>query len=95
MDLPVKFPSETEVILEDVARFRALSPRERIQAIEGLLADRPVDDEQVEVWFHLREDLAHLVKETLLLFVPPRGVDYYEVLAPFLEETLACLGDFH
>jgi hypothetical protein len=39
MDLPVKFPSETEVILEDVARFRALSPRERIQAIEGLLAD--------------------------------------------------------
>ena len=26
MDLPVKFPSETEVILEDVARFRALLP---------------------------------------------------------------------
>ena len=26
MDLPVKFPSETEVILEDVARFRALTP---------------------------------------------------------------------
>jgi hypothetical protein len=39
MDLPFKFPSETEVILEDVARFRALSPRERIRAIQGLLAD--------------------------------------------------------
>ena len=39
MDLPVKFPSETEVILEDVARFRALSPRERIRAIQSLLAD--------------------------------------------------------
>jgi len=38
MDLPVKFPSETEVILEDVARFRALSPRERIRTIRGLLA---------------------------------------------------------
>ena len=38
-DLPVKFPSETEVILEDVARFRALSPRERIRRIRGLLAD--------------------------------------------------------
>ena len=38
MDLPVKFPSETEVILEDVARFRALSPGERIRAIQGLLA---------------------------------------------------------
>jgi hypothetical protein len=37
MDLPVKFPSETEVILEDVARFRALSPAERIRAIRGLL----------------------------------------------------------
>ena len=39
MDLPIKFPSETEVILEDVARFRALSPSERIRAIQDLLAD--------------------------------------------------------
>ena len=39
MDLPVKFPSETEVILEDVARFRALSPEERICAVRSLLAD--------------------------------------------------------
>jgi hypothetical protein len=39
MDLPVKFPSEAEVILEDVARFRALSPGERIRSIRGLLAD--------------------------------------------------------
>jgi hypothetical protein len=37
MDLPVKFPSETEVILEDVARFRALTPREQFQAILSLL----------------------------------------------------------
>jgi hypothetical protein len=37
MDLPVKFPSETDVILEDVARFRALPPRERIRAYRGLL----------------------------------------------------------
>jgi hypothetical protein len=39
MDLPIKFPSETEVILEDVARFRALSPGERIRTIRGMLAD--------------------------------------------------------
>ena len=38
MDLPVKFPSETEVILEDVARFRALSPEERIEMIQDMLA---------------------------------------------------------
>jgi len=37
MDLPVKFPSETDVILEDVARFRALSPGERVRAYRGLL----------------------------------------------------------
>lgn len=37
MDLPVKFPSETEVILDDVARFRALSPSERVGVILGLL----------------------------------------------------------
>jgi hypothetical protein len=37
MDLPVKFPSETEVILEDVARFRALTPRDQIRAIQSLL----------------------------------------------------------
>ena len=38
MDLPVKFPSETEVILEDVARFRALSSADRMLAIRDLLA---------------------------------------------------------
>ena len=37
MDLPVKFPSETEVILEDVARFRALSPEDRIRSFRGFL----------------------------------------------------------
>jgi hypothetical protein len=37
MDLPVKFPSEPEVIVEDVARFRALSPRDQIRAIQSLL----------------------------------------------------------
>jgi hypothetical protein len=39
MDLPVKFPSETDVILEDVARHRALSPGDRILSIRGLLSD--------------------------------------------------------
>jgi hypothetical protein len=39
MDLPVRFPSETEVILDDVARFRALSPAERIRTIREMLAD--------------------------------------------------------
>jgi hypothetical protein len=37
MDLPIRFPSESEVILEDVARFRALGPQERFEAIRGLL----------------------------------------------------------
>ncbi len=39
MELPIKFPSETEVILKDVARFRVLSPAERARAIQSFLAD--------------------------------------------------------
>jgi hypothetical protein len=37
MELPVRFPSETDVILEDVARFRALTPEEQVRALRGLL----------------------------------------------------------
>jgi hypothetical protein len=37
MDLPVKFPSESEVILEDVARFRALSPEDRMRSLRGMV----------------------------------------------------------
>jgi hypothetical protein len=37
MDLPIKFPSDTDVILEDVARFRALTPKEQFQTIRELL----------------------------------------------------------
>ena len=38
MDLPIKFPSDAEVVAEEVARFRALSPAERLRSIRGLLA---------------------------------------------------------
>ncbi len=37
MNLPVKFPTDTEVILEEVARFRALTPQERLRSIRGIL----------------------------------------------------------
>jgi hypothetical protein len=33
MDLPIKFPSDAEVIAEEVARFRALSPEQRVHAL--------------------------------------------------------------
>ncbi len=38
MKLAIQFPSEVEVITEEVARFRALSPGERLRSIRGLLA---------------------------------------------------------
>src|SRR5260370_26784958 len=38
MNLPIKFPSDAAVIVEEVARFRALSPAQRVQSIRGLLA---------------------------------------------------------
>jgi hypothetical protein len=38
MKLPITFPSDVEVIIEEVARFRALSPEARLRLIRGLLA---------------------------------------------------------
>jgi hypothetical protein len=38
VELPIRFPSDGEVIDEEVARFRALSPVERLRSIRGLLA---------------------------------------------------------
>jgi hypothetical protein len=38
MQVPIKFPSDAEVIREEVARFRALSPDERVGVIRGLVA---------------------------------------------------------
>jgi len=37
MDLPIKFPSDADVIAEEAARFRALTPQERMRSILGLL----------------------------------------------------------
>jgi hypothetical protein len=37
MDLPIRFPSDADVIIEEVARFRELSDEQCIQLIRGLL----------------------------------------------------------
>jgi hypothetical protein len=37
MDLPIKFPRDADVIAEEAARFRALSPQERMRSIRGIL----------------------------------------------------------
>jgi hypothetical protein len=38
MNLPIRFPSDVEVITEEVARFRSLSAQDRLRSIRGLLA---------------------------------------------------------
>jgi len=38
MDVPIKFPSDVEVIVEEAARFRGSSPENRVRSIRGLLA---------------------------------------------------------
>jgi len=38
MKLPIRFPSDAEIIAEEAARFRALSPEERLRSIRALLA---------------------------------------------------------
>ncbi len=37
MELPIKFPSDADVIVEEVKRFRALSPKDRMRVIRELL----------------------------------------------------------
>ncbi|HVA51112.1 MAG TPA: hypothetical protein VNH11_32525 [Pirellulales bacterium] len=37
MNLPIKFPSDADVIAEEAARFRALSPEQRMEVIRGVL----------------------------------------------------------
>lgn len=38
MNLPVSFPSDVQVIAEEAARFRSLSPSDRIQVIRSILS---------------------------------------------------------
>jgi hypothetical protein len=38
MDLPIKFPDDADVIAEEAARFRALSPAERVRSIRGVVS---------------------------------------------------------
>lgn len=38
MELPIKFPSDADVVAEEAARFRALSPASRLSAIRGMLS---------------------------------------------------------
>lgn len=38
MKWPIKFPDDTDIIAEEAARFRGLSPQDRLRSIRGLLA---------------------------------------------------------
>ena len=37
MNLPIQFPSDVEVIREEVKRFRSLTPRERARSIRSVI----------------------------------------------------------
>jgi hypothetical protein len=37
MKVPIKFPSDAEVIIDEVARFRALSPADRVRLVRGMV----------------------------------------------------------
>jgi hypothetical protein len=72
MDLPVKFPSETEVILEDVARFRALSPMDQVRTIHDLLASgmRLMKRSPMAAWIQEESDEQwRLERQNILEFI--------------------------
>jgi hypothetical protein len=59
MDLPIKFPSDAEVIAEEAARFRALSPESRVRALgEMFLVYRFLEESSARP-----EALARFVRE--------------------------------
>ena len=37
MDIGIRFPSEADVIAEEAARFRALTPEARLRSIRGII----------------------------------------------------------
>jgi len=62
MQLPVRFPTDADVIAEEVARFRALSDQERVRALGELfqvyhfLAARSTRPEAISRFAHEDED---------------------------------------
>jgi hypothetical protein len=38
MELPIKFPSDADVIAEEAARFRALSPAQKVATVRSVYA---------------------------------------------------------
>ena len=55
VNLPIKFPSDAEVIVEETARFRALSPENRLRSLRGLLAAGALTMQQSPKAAFLRE----------------------------------------
>lgn len=37
IDVPIRFPKDADVIAEEAARFRAMSPQERMRVIEDMI----------------------------------------------------------
>ena len=71
MDLPIKFPSETEVILEDVARFRA--SRRRIGSWRSGAFCTPAPDMRISPkaeWARqYAKDQKHLARRNIREFI--------------------------
>ena len=69
MDLPIRFPSEAEVIDEDVARFRALSAEERVLVLDEMfhlyhfLAERSAKPEALARFAREDEDRSRAAVE--------------------------------
>ncbi len=47
MELPIKFSAETQVILEDVAGYQAMSPQERVEVLKRILREGRVPDQHL------------------------------------------------
>ena len=71
MELPIRFPNESDVIYQDAARFRALTPDERARALRSCLQDyqdlRTLSG-RAEEMDRFAEEEEHLERQAILDF---------------------------
>ncbi len=72
MNLPIRFPNKADVIYEDAARFRALSPEDKVRALEDcfrLYQSLRSSSSDVEEFDRLAEEEERLEWQAVLDFV--------------------------
>jgi hypothetical protein len=76
MELPIKFSAETQVILDDVAGYQAMSPQERVEVLKRILREGAylisISPHAAEIRQYF-DDQAELQRRNILEFLARHG----------------------